>query len=67
MEVFIERLKELRDERNLSQMQLAIDAGLTQSAIASWETGSRVPSAQAIIVLAKFFGVSSDYLLGLEK
>ncbi|WP_251547209.1 helix-turn-helix domain-containing protein [Pumilibacter intestinalis] len=66
METFIERLKELRIEKKLSQAQLAKETGLTQSAIATWEVGKRVPGALAIIALAKYFNVSSDYLLGLE-
>ncbi len=66
MEIFIERLKELRENKNLSQSQLAKNTGLNQTTISSWEIGKRIPSAQAIIVLAKYFGVSADYLLGLE-
>ena len=66
MEKFIERLKELRNEKELSQVQLANATGLSKSAISFWETGDRVPNAQAIITLAKYFGVTTDYLLGLE-
>ena len=66
MKVFSERLKELRSERGLSQSQLAKLTGISNGAIAFWEIGARIPSAQAIIVLAKFFNVSSDYLLGLS-
>ena len=66
MEKFIERLKELRNEKSLSQSQLANATGLSQSAIAFWETGQRIPNAQAIIILARYFGVTTDYLLGEE-
>ncbi len=66
MEKFIERLKELRQEKGLSQAQLAKATGISTGAIGFWETGERVPNAQAVIVLAKFFGVTTDYLLGLE-
>ncbi|MCM1289473.1 MAG: helix-turn-helix domain-containing protein [Corallococcus sp.] len=66
MEEFAKRLKELRKERKLSQAALALETGLTQSAVASWEVLTNVPSAEAIIVLAKYFGVTTDYLLGLE-
>lgn len=66
MEKFAQRLKELRKERKLSQAALALETGLTQSAVASWEVLTNVPSAEAVIVLAKFFGVTTDYLLGLE-
>ena len=64
--VIAERLKELRIEKNISQMQLAAATGLSQSAIARWELGKSEPTASAIIVLSEFFGESADYLLGLE-
>lgn len=64
---FQERLKELRQQHNLSQMQLAVRTGISQSAIAKWELGKTEPTASAIVILAKFFGESSDYLLGLEE
>ena len=66
MKKFTERLKELRQEKGLSQIQLAKETGISKSAIGFWETGERVPNAQAVVVLAKYFGVTSDYLLGLE-
>ena len=65
MKNFNESLKEVRIEKNISQSQLAKDTGLSQSAISFWESGERLPSIQAIIILAKYYNVSSDYLLGL--
>ena len=61
-----ERLKELRIEKNISQMQLSIATGLSQSAIARWELGKSEPTASALIILSKYFGESADYILGLE-
>ena len=63
---FEQRLKELRVGNNLSQMQLALKTGLSQSAIAKWELGKTEPTASAIITLAKFFNETTDYILGLE-
>ena len=63
---YVERIKQLREEDGLSQAQLAKAVGISQSAIALWELGDRTPSADAIIKLAKFFDVSTDYLLGLS-
>lgn len=63
---FKDRLKELRAEKNLSQMQLSLKTGLSQSAIAKWELGKTEPTASAIICLAKFFNETTDYILGLE-
>ena len=62
---FKERLKELRTLKGLSQMQLARAVGISQSAIAKWELGKTEPTATAIILLAAFFGETTDYLLGL--
>ena len=66
MNTFAERLKLLRTEKGLSQSQLAKETGLSQAAINYWEACERQPSAQAVITLAKYFNVSTDYLLGLE-
>ena len=66
MDKFIERLKELRAEKKLTQSQLAKETGLSQSAIALWENGQRIPNASAIITLCKYFAVMSDFLLGIS-
>ena len=63
---FKDKLKELRLSKNLSQMQLSQQIGLSQSAIAKWELGKTEPTASAIIILAKFFNETTDYILGLE-
>ena len=60
-----ERLKELRSEKNLSQMELSKATGISQSSIARWELNKSEPTASDIIVLARFFGESADYLLGI--
>ncbi|MBQ4049287.1 MAG: helix-turn-helix transcriptional regulator [Clostridia bacterium] len=63
---FKDRLKELRCNYNLSQMQLSDKTGISQSAIAKWELGKTEPTASAIIALVKFFNETTDYILGLE-
>ena len=65
--VFGERLKELRTERKISQMELAKSTGISQSAIAKWELGRTEPSASALMKIAAFFDESVDYLLGIER
>ena len=62
---FAERLKELRTERGLSQMDLALATRISQSAIAKWELGKTEPTASALIVLSKYFEETTDFLLGL--
>lgn len=64
MILFSKRLKELRLERGLSQMDLGKIIGSSQSAIKQWENQTRIPNAKAIIDLAAFFEVTTDYLLG---
>ena len=62
---FSERLKDLRKQREMSQMDLAVATGISQSAIAKWELGKTEPTASAIVNLANFFGETTDYILGL--
>ncbi len=62
---FKDRLKELRVERNLSQMELSQKLGVSQSAVAKWELGKTEPTASAIIAIAKYFGETTDYILGV--
>ncbi|MCX4362557.1 MAG: helix-turn-helix transcriptional regulator [Clostridia bacterium] len=66
MNEFIKRLKDLRKEKGVTQLQLAQSTGISVSAISSWENNTRIPSALAIIALAKFFDVTTDYLLGVS-
>jgi transcriptional regulator with XRE-family HTH domain len=63
---FGERLVALRQQRALTQVQLAEVAGLTQRAISYWETMPGYPAAPAIVALAKALRVSSDELLGIK-
>lgn len=67
MEKFVERLKELRLERGLSKEQVSKDTGLSRSAISLWEAGKRVPNAEAVVVLAKYFEVTTDFLMGVDN
>ena len=69
MNKFSERLRELRLEKGLSQAELSKELGVkvTQPAIAFWELNKRVPNADVIILFAKYFNVSCDYLLGLDN
>ena len=64
MTIFNNRLKELRKNKKLSQEQLAKRAGLTKTSINHWENGKCLPNANAIVALARYFGVTTDYLLG---
>ena len=65
---FAQRLRELREDKGLSQRQMSkmLNNQITQGAIALWEQRKRVPNLDTVIMLAKFFGVSLDYIAGLE-
>ncbi len=65
MKTFAERLKYLRNEKELSQRQLAILLNINYKAVQRWENETNTPNAEAIVLLAKYFNVSADYLLGL--
>lgn len=64
--VFGNRLKELRQEKEMGQVELAKAIGVSKGIISLWENGHREPGMNNLILLAKYFSVSIDYLLGLE-
>ena len=66
MTKFAEKLKEVREEKGLSQEQLGKELHFTQTCIAKWESGARTPNLDNLVLIAKFFEVTTDYLLGLE-
>lgn len=66
MNIFIKRLKEMRKDKGLSMSELANKIGVSTNTISRWERGERIPNLEALVALAKFFKVSTDYLCGLE-
>ena len=58
------RIKDLREDRDMRQSDLAAATGIDQRTISNYETGKTSPDAYALIKLADFFNVSVDYLLG---
>lgn len=58
------RLKELRKQRGVSQLRLAMDLGLSQNTVSRYETGEREADYRTLILLGDYFNVSIDYLLG---
>ena len=64
--IFAERLKELRLEKEIPQEKLAADLGVGNGTISLWETGKREPKLSNLILIAEYFGVTIDYLAGLE-
>ena len=62
-----EKLKTLRHEKNSTQKQVADRIGLAISAVSSYESGTRFPSYDTLIKLARIFHVSTDYLFGMTN
>lgn len=64
--VFGERLKDLREEQQLSAVKLSKELGVDDTTIGRWEKGLMVPNIIHLYRIAVYFGVSADYLIGLE-
>ena len=60
----VDRIKTLRESAGLTQAEVARQLGMSRSGVNAWEMGLYVPSTQYIVELAKYFNVSTDYLLG---
>lgn len=58
-------IRELRREMDCTQNKLADLLGVTQDSISLWENDRRIPDTQYIVQMARFFDVSTDYMLGL--
>lgn len=63
---FGKKLKELRKEQNLTATNLANKLGVRDTTILRWEKGLMVPNIIHLYRIAVYFGVSADYLIGLE-
>ena len=63
---FAERLLALRLEKGIGQIQVAKDLDVGKSIISCWELGKSEPTLSKLIAIAQYFGVSIDYLAGLE-
>lgn len=60
-------IKLLREQKKMSQADLAKRLGITRSSVNAWEQGISVPSTQYIIELSDLFNVSTDFLLGVKS
>ena len=63
MRKFAERLKELRTEKNMSIMALSKEIGVSDATICRWENCQSDVKSDELVILAKYFGVTTDYLL----
>ena len=63
----IDRLRDIREDRDLSQTDIAKVLHMSQVQYSRYETGLRSIPIDKLAILAKFYGVSTDYLLGLTN
>ena len=63
--MYYPRLKDLRDDRDLKQKEIAAILKIDQRVYSNYETGKREIPTRFIIILAKFYNTSTDYILGL--
>ena len=64
MQEYRNRIRDLREDRDLRQVDVASATGIDQKTLSNYETGKTNPDSYAIIRLAEFFQVTTDYLLG---
>lgn len=67
MKLFADRLKRAVKNSDMNQAELADKIGVDRTSISHWQRGKHTPNPEQIQKLAKALGVTSDYLLGLEK
>ena len=58
------RLRELREQKGLSQLKVAMDLNMNQNSISRYETGAREADYKTLIMFADYYQVSIDYILG---
>ena len=66
-DVFAERLRNLIDEKGLNYQKFSTEIGIPNSTISDWLNKKKTPTIENIPKIALFFGVTTDYLLGLEN
>lgn len=61
------RIKELRQEKRITQLQLSIELNVTQETISAYEHGRHLPSLSALMKMSELFDTSMDYIMGLSN
>ena len=60
------RIRDLREDRDLNQAQIAAILNVSQPTYSRYESGRLDLPSEALITLAKFYGVTADYILGID-
>lgn len=61
------RIKQLREENNMTQVRLSIELEVSQETISAYESGKHYPSVASLLKLSQIFHTSCDYILGLSN
>ncbi|WWR15409.1 helix-turn-helix transcriptional regulator [Lachnospiraceae bacterium JLR.KK008] len=61
------RIRQLREERNMTQLRMSMELEVSQETISSYESGKHYPSVSNLIKLSALFHTSCDYILGLSN
>ena len=64
---FDERIRQLRQARGISQVELSAALDVTKQSVSNWENNNIQPSIDILIRLSRYFSVSTDYILGLDE
>ena len=62
-----QRINELRRARGWNQVELAQHLNVTKQTVSNWENDNIQPSIEMLVRISQIFGVSTDYMLGLEN
>jgi transcriptional regulator with XRE-family HTH domain len=66
MAVEANRIKELREEKSMTQVRLSIELGVTQETISAYEIGRHYPSVKSLMHMMELFDASMDYIMGMS-
>jgi len=65
--LFGDNLRELRKKKNISQETIGKLCGVAKNTVSNWENNINKPDIELVKIIAHFFGVSTDYLLGVDN
>ncbi len=66
-ELYVKRIRDLREDHDKTQKEIADVLGTSQTMYARYERGANELPIHHLITLCRYYGVSSDYILGLDQ
>ena len=66
MERQANRIKDLRDEKNMTQIRLSTELDVSQETVSAYEIGKHYPSVKSLMRMAELFNASMDYIMGIS-